>query len=151
MNRAPLFALATLFLATSPASAAPSGAGQPCAANVTGATNDHLGHRIGEMHGGPWVVPAAADVTLTCEIEIGQANCYDTTNVGLRGTSEPLPSVGLLDPRYVEYYNPYLMPTYLGTTVSWTDAGGARVVENVDFDATKPGAQCAVLDWGNEG
>ena len=143
MTRRLAFALAAICLTATPVGA--TDPGQPCAVNATGLLDSHLGHQTGEIHGGPWAVPGGGDVTVTCEIEIGNADCYDTA-YGYRVTSDPLPHVGVLAPWPVEFWNPYQQPVYLGTTISWS--GGAR---QVDFDAAKPGAQCAVLSWGNEG
>ncbi len=125
-------------------------AGQPCGMNTTGALDSHLGHQTGELHGGPWLVSDGDDVRVTCEIEFANTNCYDTAD-GSRITSDPRPYVGLLPPLLVEFWNPYQQPIFVGTTITWSYADGSAAVRTVDFDPSKPGAQCAVFTWGNEG
>ena len=152
MSRAAFGLAGALCLVVTPAQAEPTvDAGQPCAVNTTDVHDNHLGHQTGEMHGGPWAVVDGRDVTVICELEYGDADCYDEAGGFLRVTSDPQEPVGLLRPVVIEYWNPYQQPIHLGTTVTWTYADGSVGVRQVDFDASKPGAQCALVTWGNEG
>ena len=147
----PCLAAVALALIPVPAVAAPADAGRPCGITATGLPDNHLGHETGAIHGGPWVVAGGDGVTVTCEIEYGNPGCYDTPEASGRFTSDPLPAVGLLPPVPLELWNPYQQAIYLGTTIRWTEPDGSPGERRVDADSTRPGDQCAVYSWGNEG
>jgi hypothetical protein len=151
MTRPACSVVAALLCAVAvPAHAEPVDAGQPCATTTTDARNAHLGHQEGFLRGGPWVVAGGRDVTITCELEFANMDCYDTPD-GWRLSSTPQDTVGILGPILIEYINPYQQPIFLGTTITWTNADGTTGVHRVDADGSKPGDQCAVVTWGNEG